>query len=34
MPPYVSALSSEQLEELAPVARDLMGDQLQFVGHT
>jgi dihydrodipicolinate synthase/N-acetylneuraminate lyase len=29
MPPYLSALSGEQLEELTPVARDLMRDKLQ-----
>lgn len=27
MPPYLSVLSSEQIEELAPVARDLMRDK-------
>ncbi len=26
--PYVSALSAEQVEELAPVARDLVSDKL------
>ena len=29
MPPYLSALSSEQLEELAPVARNLLRDTVQ-----
>ena len=31
MPPYVSVLSGEQLEELAPVARDLMNYKLHEV---